>query len=113
MQIIENWTCVTGIVLACSQPVPDKPASGTAERARIELQIEKTTAVEGVKSLLPEKRSEKIKVVMPEGFDTERQALLGKTLTLPVRMVRPGTYFADAAWSLENGSTKCGPNPHR
>jgi hypothetical protein len=100
MQIIENWTCVTGIVLAINQPVADT-------RAKIEMQVERTWEVEGFHSLLPEKPGDKISVNMPENFKSNDKTLRGRTITLPVRMVRKGIYFADSNWSLQDGSPLC------
>jgi len=100
MQIIENWTCVTGMVLAINQPVADA-------RAKIEMKVERIWEVEGFRSLLPEKPGDRIRVNMPENFKSSDQTLRGRTITLPVRMVRKGIYFADSNWSLHGGSPLC------
>ncbi len=104
MQIIENWTCVTGVVLAVSQPVADV-------RAKIDMQITRASEVKGFRSLLPNKTGDKITLSMPEDFAPKAETLRGKTITLPVRMARAGKYFAHADWTLHQGSPLCGPNP--
>jgi hypothetical protein len=102
VQIVENWTCVTGSVTNYS--------SGAA-KPTIELSVERAAEVAGFRNLVAQSLGETITVVLPQALPESARALVGRKLTIPVRMAAPNRYFAASDWSLENGSSRCGPNP--
>lgn len=106
MQIVENWTCVTGVVLLVSPVSGDQPGA----RAKVVLKVERIDEVPGFRSLLSVEAGDEIAVAMPQDFESGITDLKGEKIVLPVRMARPGQFFADADWSLARGSPKCGSN---
>jgi hypothetical protein len=103
MQIVENWTCVTGIVLEVNAR-----GDGSGAHAAVVLKIERIDEVRGFRSLLSFKVGDEVAITMPHAFEPGMNDLKGEKIVLPVRMARPKQFFADADWSLMHGSQKCG-----
>jgi hypothetical protein len=111
VQIIENWTCITGVVLACGQPAGEATAPPDAQKVVLEIAIEKTAEVKGFKSLIAKQAGERIEIMLPQSLAEQAGDLKGRKVTIPVRMARQGRYFAAPDWNLKTGSERCGPNP--
>jgi hypothetical protein len=100
MQVIENWTCVTGKVLEQAPPATD----GHHE---IVISVEKTAEVANFPNLLRAGKGDHLTVRIPAAVKLPATGLTGCTITLPVRAVRRDSYAAHAEWSLQNGSPLC------
>jgi hypothetical protein len=112
VQIVENWTCITGIVLSCTQaPAQGTLRSGEEKPPSIEITIEKAEAVEGFRSLIAQSPGERMTILLPDRVDGIGTGMKGRRITVPVRMVRAGRYFAAPDWTPAAGSKQCGPNP--
>ena len=111
VQIIENWSCITGVILA-QEPVEGRGTSTAPAKSHlITIEIESVAKLPGVRSLITKKRGEQIRISISRGGAESTADLIGKRVTIPVRMVREGSYFGAPDWTLEHGSSRCGPNP--
>jgi hypothetical protein len=113
VQIVENWCCVTGVVLACVQPPHKDPQSAEVRQVMVEIKIDGVRGVEGFKNLLDKKSGDRLKVMFPQGLAETSSDLEGRTITLPVRVAPGDRYFAASDWTLKGGSERCGQNPSR
>jgi hypothetical protein len=92
VQAVENWTCVTGTVVALKQD---------AEHGRLLLHLRLDTArpVKGFADLLKAKSGDELAIALPAGFKGETLLREGETVTLPVRLTRGPKMFAHADWN--------------
>lgn len=91
VQVIENWTCVTGTVVSVSP----EPGDG---RLHLKLRIERKEAVKGYPELLHSSPGEIVDIALPPSIKDENALHTGETVTLQVKITRGPKLFAHPDW---------------
>ena len=106
VQAIENWSCVTGRVVADPEPSATRkePAS---RHAFLAIVVDEVSAVAGYANLLADRRGKTIRVRLRPEQAAGARRLEGKRIVMPVAVAGPGVLVAHTEWTPNSGSPLC------